>query len=45
LRVTVGKRGLADGTLELTERATGNTRKVPVDVIVDEVRKAIAEAA
>jgi prolyl-tRNA synthetase len=27
-RVTVGKRGLAEGLVELTERATGETRKV-----------------
>jgi prolyl-tRNA synthetase len=45
LRVTVGKRGLADGTLELTERASGTTRKVPVDHVVDEVVKAAAAAA
>ncbi len=30
-RVTVGKRGLASGTAELTERATGTTVQVPLD--------------
>jgi prolyl-tRNA synthetase len=39
LRVTVGTRGLADGIVELTERATGQTERVPVDEIVDRVRK------
>jgi prolyl-tRNA synthetase len=32
-RVTVGKRGLAEGTVELTERATGETRKVAPDEV------------
>jgi prolyl-tRNA synthetase len=31
LRVTVGKRGLAEGMVEITERLTGETRKVPAD--------------
>jgi prolyl-tRNA synthetase len=44
LRVTVGKRGLADRVVELTERATGRTRTVPVDEVVDEVVKAVAAA-
>jgi len=33
-RVTVGKRGLADSTVELTERVTGETRKVALDAVV-----------
>ena len=40
LRVTVGTRGLADGVVELTERATGQTERVPVDEIVDRIGKA-----
>jgi prolyl-tRNA synthetase len=40
LRVTVGKRGLADGVVELTERAIGQAQRIPVDAIVDRVRKA-----
>jgi prolyl-tRNA synthetase len=32
-RVTVGKRGLAEGLVELTERATGETRKVAPDEV------------
>jgi prolyl-tRNA synthetase len=32
-RVTVGKRGLAEGTVELTERASGETRKVAPDEV------------
>ena len=31
IRVAVGKRGLADGVYEVTERATGNEQKVPVE--------------
>jgi prolyl-tRNA synthetase len=34
LRVTVGKRGLADGVVELTDRATGETERVPLTEIV-----------
>jgi prolyl-tRNA synthetase len=44
LRVTVGKRGLADGAVELTERATGTTRKVPVDAVVDTVVDTVQKA-
>jgi prolyl-tRNA synthetase len=35
LRVTVGRRGLADGVVELTRRATGETERVPLDSVVD----------
>jgi prolyl-tRNA synthetase len=42
LRVTVGKRGLAEATAEITERATGETRKVPVGDVVGQVRSALS---
>lgn len=42
LRITVGKRGLAEGTAEITERVTGQTRKVPLGDIVAEVTAALA---
>jgi len=35
LRVTVGKRGLADGVVELTRRVTGETERVALDSIAD----------
>jgi prolyl-tRNA synthetase len=44
LRVTIGKRGLASGTAEVTERATGETVAVPLDEIPEHVRKAVATA-
>ncbi|TDC61249.1 proline--tRNA ligase [Actinomadura sp. GC306] len=37
-RVTVGRRGLAEGTAEVTTRATGETEKVPLDTVVPRVR-------
>ncbi|GAA0548056.1 proline--tRNA ligase [Actinomadura livida] len=37
-RVTVGRRGLAEGTAEVTARATGDTEKVPLDAVVAHVR-------
>jgi prolyl-tRNA synthetase len=42
LRITIGKRGLASGTAEVTERATGETIAVALDEIPEHVRKAIA---
>jgi prolyl-tRNA synthetase len=45
LRVTVGKRGLAEGTVEITDRATGQTRKVPVGDAAAQVSAALAAAA
>jgi prolyl-tRNA synthetase len=36
-RITVGKRGLAEGTAELTERLTGETRKVALGSLVAEL--------
>jgi prolyl-tRNA synthetase len=44
LRVTIGKRGLASGTAEVTERATGETVAIPLDEIPEHVRKAVAAA-
>jgi prolyl-tRNA synthetase len=43
-RVTVGKRGLAAGTAELTDRAAGTTVAVPVADLVQHVREAIAKS-
>ncbi|RFS84527.1 proline--tRNA ligase [Actinomadura spongiicola] len=37
-RVTVGRRGLADGTAEVTTRATGDTVKVPLASVSSHVR-------
>jgi len=41
LRVTVGKRGLAEGTVEVTTRETGETVKVAVAEVVAHVRDAL----
>jgi prolyl-tRNA synthetase len=43
-RVTVGKRGLASGSAELTDRAAGSTVAVPLDEIPAQVREAVAQA-
>jgi prolyl-tRNA synthetase len=43
-RVTVGKRGLAAGTAELTERATGSTVQVPLADLAKHVKEAVAQA-
>ncbi|MEV1006311.1 proline--tRNA ligase [Streptomyces sp. NPDC049881] len=43
-RVTVGARGLADGTVEVTTRATGETLSVPVAGVVEHVRKLLSAA-
>ena len=43
-RVTIGKRGLAAGNAELTDRATGETIAVPLDEIPEHVRKTVATA-
>jgi prolyl-tRNA synthetase len=43
-RVTIGKRGLASGSAELTDRATGETVSVPLDEIAERVRKTVAHA-
>jgi len=44
-RVTVGKRGLAAGTAELTDRATGSTVQIPLDELAEHVREAVAKAS
>jgi prolyl-tRNA synthetase len=43
-RVTIGKRGLAAGTAELTDRATGATDTVPLDDLAKHVREAVARS-
>jgi len=44
-RLTVGKRGLAGGTVEFTTRETGETVNVPLDGVIDYVTKVIGAAA
>jgi prolyl-tRNA synthetase len=41
-RITIGKRGLAAGNAELTDRATGTTEQIPLDDLAKHVREAIA---
>jgi prolyl-tRNA synthetase len=41
-RVTIGKRGLASGSAELTDRATASTVQIPLDEISKHVREVIA---
>jgi prolyl-tRNA synthetase len=41
LRITMGKRGFADGTAELRDRVTGETTAVPLDGVVAEVVRRI----
>src|SRR5487761_1517609 len=43
-RVTIGKRGLASGIAELTDRATGETVKVPLDGLAQPGREAVSHA-
>src|SRR6201995_240482 len=43
-RVTIGKRGLAAGTAEITERATGSTVHVPLADLAQHVREDVAKA-
>ena len=43
-RVTIGKRGLAAGTAELTDRATGSTVHVPLDELAKHVQEAVSQA-
>jgi prolyl-tRNA synthetase len=43
-RITIGKRGLASGSAELTSRATGETVSVPLDDLAKHVREAVAQA-
>ena len=44
LRVTVGKRGLAEGVVEVTKRVTGETAKVGLGDILPHIREALAAA-
>jgi prolyl-tRNA synthetase len=41
-RVTIGKRGLATGTAELTDRATGEMTQVPLDDLAKHVKEAVS---
>ncbi len=43
-RVTIGKRGLASGTAELTERATGTTTQIPLPDLPQHVRESVTKA-
>ncbi|MDL4820383.1 proline--tRNA ligase [Actinomadura opuntiae] len=43
-RVTVGRRGLAEGVAEVTVRATGETEKIPLDAAAAHVRSLLAPA-
>lgn len=43
-RITVGPRGVAAGTVELTERATLNTTEVPLTEVVEEVTSLVTSA-
>jgi prolyl-tRNA synthetase len=43
-RVTIGKRGLAAGSAELTSRATGETVNVPLGDVAKHVREAVTQA-
>ena len=44
LRITIGKRGLASGNAELTDRATGETVEVPLDELPERVGKSLSHA-
>jgi prolyl-tRNA synthetase len=44
LRVTIGKRGLAAGTADLTDRATGETVAIALEDIPKHVRETVAQA-
>jgi len=43
-RVTIGKRGLAAGDAEVSDRATGEAAAVALDEIAGHVRKTVAHA-
>lgn len=45
VRITVGPRGLADGNVEVTVRATGESVDVPVGEAVEYVRRLVVDAA
>jgi prolyl-tRNA synthetase len=42
LRLTVGKKALAEGKVELKERATGEEAKIPIEGIVDAIKDRLA---
>jgi prolyl-tRNA synthetase len=44
LRVTIGEKGLKDGIVELRDRKTGQTDRVPVAEAGEECRKRVGEA-
>ncbi|MFA1548697.1 proline--tRNA ligase [Actinomadura chokoriensis] len=44
-RVTIGRRGLAEGTAEVTVRATGETSKIALAAVAAHVESLLAEAA
>jgi len=43
LRVTVGEKGLKDGVVEIRDRATGATDRVPIADAVESIRKRVEE--
>jgi prolyl-tRNA synthetase len=43
-RVTIGKRGLAAGNAEVTDRSTGETTDVSLDVVAEYLRKSLTAA-
>jgi prolyl-tRNA synthetase len=44
IRVTVGKKGLVDGTVDLQVRRTGESQKLPPDQVVPVVQELIKTA-
>ena len=44
VRITVGKKGLADGTVDVQARRTGESRKLPPDQVVPTVREMVETA-
>ncbi len=42
LRITIGKRGLAEGVIELQTRRTGETQKLPPDGVISAVRNLVS---
>jgi prolyl-tRNA synthetase len=43
-RITIGKRGLAEGVVEWTSRATAETQKVPVADVIEHAESVLASA-
>jgi prolyl-tRNA synthetase len=43
-RITIGKRGLASGKAEITDRATAETTEVPLDEVAEHLRKSLSTA-